>query len=217
MSYPSRRTIRMPDFNYSHPGAYFVTICTCDRQCWFGNIADGAMRLNEWGEIVRNSWDELPDHFPNVELDQFVVMPNHVHGIIVLEAGNNADRGINMPTVPITNGHVVVGAQFIAPDDHASSTHAGAINRAPTIGNVVRNFKARCTHAINLLRHAPGHALWQRNYYEHVIRDDGDLAAIRMYIAANPARWTADENYPGCATTQSGNRQNPLGFTEFLR
>lgn len=175
----SRRSIRLPDFDYTRPGAYFVTICAHDRACLFGEIVDGEMRLNRWGEVVQQTWDAVPGHFSNVALDQFVIMPNHVHGIIVL---NDDDR---------------VGAQFIAPGNIMSTANSGAINRAPTIGNIVRCFKARCTYVINLLRHTPTPPVWQRNYYEHVIRNDHDLTTIRDYIAGNPARWTDDENHPG--------------------
>jgi putative transposase len=161
-----------------------VTICVWKKENMFGEIYDGEMRLNEYGDIVTKCWDGLPNHYQHLQLDEFIVMPNHVHGIVVL-----------------TN----VGAQFIAPVRNATAenqgtSNQGAINRAPTknngmntVGEIVRAFKARCTHAVNSLRNMPGVPLWQRNYYEHVIRDEPELHAIREYIRYNPLKWEEDE------------------------
>jgi putative transposase len=183
-----RRSIRLTGYDYSQTGAYFVTICTQNRECLFGDIVDGEMGLNDAGCIVKQCWDNIPAHFSHVELDEFIVMPNHVHGIIV-----------------------IVGAQFIAPcgtitpsnhnatnnDKNHGAMKQGAINRAPTIGEIVRVFKARCTHAINQTHNTPGHPVWQRNYYEHIIRDDEEINRIREYIIENPAKWTKDNDNPG--------------------
>jgi REP element-mobilizing transposase RayT len=205
-----RCSIRLRDYEYSRAGAYFVTICAWQRECLFGEAVPGELRLNRAGEIVRECWDALPDHFPNVELDEFIVMPNHIHGIIVLTDGGNP-----------------VGARFIAPNPAAPNPAApnpaapnpaapnpaapnpaapnpapmdceiqGAMNRAPTVGDIVRSLKARCTHAINQSRHTPGAPVWQRNYYERVIRNEREMADIRQYIANNPVKWAEDENHP---------------------
>ena len=128
------------------------------------------MRLNNVGHAVQDVWDALPVHFPDVELDAFVVMPNHIHGIIVLND---------------------VGARSIAPDNKQ-----GAINCTPTLGEIVRAFKARCTHGINQLRSTQGMPVWQRNFYEHVIRDESSLQEIREYIVNNPAQWAFDRENP---------------------
>jgi putative transposase len=150
----------------------------------FGGIYNDEMRLNEAGCMAQRIWNELPVKYSGVEIDEFIVMPNHLHGIIVL-----------------TN----VGAQFIAPvrkaiTENQGTLNQGAINRAPTknngmntVGEIVRAFKARCTHAVNSLRNMPGVPLWQRNYYEHVIRDEPELHAIREYIRYNPLKWEEDE------------------------
>jgi REP element-mobilizing transposase RayT len=176
------------DYDYSRAGAYFVTICAWQRECLFGEILDGAARLNDMGRMVLECWGAIPDHFPHVELDAFVIMPNHIHGIVV----------INDP----------VGAQFIAPEQfiapqmvkpnpgHEGAMNQGAMNRAPTLGAIVRAFKARCTHTLNQSRNNPGTPVWQRNYYERVIRDEGEMDGIRQYIAGNPAKWEEDENHP---------------------
>jgi len=179
MSVPVRRATRLPGFDYTTPGAYFVTVCAHDRACLFGDVVDGVMRVNDYGEIVQQTWDALPAHFPHVALDQFVIMPNHAHGIIVL------------------NDNDAVGAAFRRPHNRVLHHHPGGGTpplRRPSLGHVVGYFKYQSTKRINLLRHAPAQPVWQRNYYEHVIRNDADLAAIRDYIAGNPARWADDDH-----------------------
>ena len=165
-----RRSIRLKGYDYAGPGAYFVTICTQDRACFFGAVADGEMQLNNSGQIAKAAWDELPARFPSVRLDAFIVMPNHVHGIIM------------------------VGAQFIAPSDGFGATNQGVMNHAPTLGEIVRAYKAASTR---LIRQAgtPDFA-WQRNYYEHVVRDEESLNRIRQYILDNPERWEFDHENP---------------------
>jgi len=170
-----RRSIRLRGYDYSQAGAYFVTIVTRNRECLFGEVVEDLMRLNDAGRMVAQCWHELAAHFPHLELDEFVVMPNHVHGIIT------------------------VGAQFIAPDDHGAinpgAINPGAMNRAPTgLGEIVRSFKAVATRRI---RQAGVLAFaWQRNYYEHIIRDEASLNRIREYIANNPLQWALDRENP---------------------
>ncbi len=187
MPVPSRRPIRLSNFDDSTPGAYFVTICTHERECLFGDVVDEVVRLNGLGEVVQQTWDALPDHFAHVESDQFVIMPNHVHGVVVLMD--------DFPGVGATHASPVVGVP-----GPARATHASPLRNGPkpnSIGTIVGSFKSAVTKHINHLRLTLGHPVWQRNYYEHVIRDDRDLAAIRDYIAGNPARWLVDEHYPG--------------------
>jgi len=165
-----RRSRRLKGYDYSQSGAYFITICTHNRECTFGHILDGEMGLNDAGRIVAEEWMKSADIRNEIELDAFVVMPNHVHGIIVIDCRGTARRA---PTY-----------------ERFGKPAAGSI---PTI---VRAFKSACTKRINELRGAPGAKLWQRNYYEHVIRDESDLNRIRQYILDNPARWAEDENNP---------------------
>ena len=176
-----RTSIRLKDYDYSQAGAYFVTVCAWKKEYLFGEIKNGEMRLNECGETVAKCWDAMPDHFHHVELDEFVIMPNHIHAIIV-----------------------IVGAQFIAPVRNAATENQGAINHAPTVGEILRAFKARCTHAINHIRKAPGVPVWQRNYYEHIIRNEPELHAIREYIRQNPLKWDIDEENPQCEKDRAG-------------
>jgi len=126
------------------------------------------MRMNDYGRIVAEAWRDLGRRFKHIELDEFVVMPNHVHGII----------------------HV--GAPFMAPSD-PGMVNQGAINRAPTLGGVVRTFKAVASRAI---RRDGADFQWQRNYYEHIVRSENELARIREYIANNPAQWALDRENP---------------------
>lgn len=173
-----RRSIRLKGFDYGQPGAYFVTICAQNRECHFGAVADGQIRLNEAGQIIQAAWGELPSRFSNIAVDAFVVMPNHIHGI------------------------VLVGAQFIAPSD-PQGKNLGAMNRAPTLGEMVRSFKATSTRLIRGTGNA--NFAWQRNYYEHVIRDEDSLERIRNYITENPTRWDMDRENPLATTPEPEN------------
>uniref|UniRef100_A0A7C4RTW2 Transposase n=1 Tax=Desulfatirhabdium butyrativorans TaxID=340467 RepID=A0A7C4RTW2_9BACT len=165
-----RRSIRLAGYDYSRAGAYFITVCTHDRICLFGDIMDGEMRLNDIGRIVHDEWLHTADIRPNVELDAFVVMPNHFHGIIVLHGRGTLQRA---PTVE----------QFGKPTSN-------------TIPTIVRLFKSAVTKRINEMRGSPGVPIWQRNYYEHVIRKDESLNRIREYIMTNPIHWDDDEENP---------------------
>ena len=161
-----RRSIRLKDYDYRQAGDYFVTVCTQNRECLFGDVADGEMRLNEAGRMTIKTWIGLADRFPFVELDEFVVMPNHMHGIIL-----------------------IVGAGLALPNK-------GAASSAPTLGDVIRTFKSIAAININRLLERTGRPLWQRNYYEHIIRNEDDLNRIREYITNNPTRWAEDEDNP---------------------
>ena len=171
-----RRSIRLKGYDYAQEGVYFVTVCTQNRACLFGAVADGEMQLNNAGEIAKAAWDDMPARFPSVRLDAFIVMPNHVHGIII------------------------VGAQFIAPSDGFDGTNQGVMNYAPTLGDMVRAYKAASTR---LIRQAGTPAFaWQRTYYEHVVRDEESLSRLRQYILDNPARWAFDHENPAAKTPE---------------
>ena len=180
----------MKGYDYTSAGAYFVTICTQERACLFGDVADGQVRLNDAGKMVERVWSELTGHYPGVELDEFIVMPNHMHGIIVL-----------------------VGAGPRAcPDQMGLHTPTGQPRGvAPTMSlpDVVHRFKTLTTklYADGVHQsHWPPFAgrLWQRNYHEHIIRDEADLARIRRYITDNPARWTEDPDNPQSVAAPRG-------------
>jgi len=163
-----RRSIRLKGYDYTRAGAYFITVVTRDRVCLFGEVVDGEMRLNPFGEIVAESWRWLATQYDYVELDAWVVMPNHLHGIIVITDG----RG-GLQTAPT--------AMQTAP----------AMKRKP-IGRLIGAFKTVSTKRINEHRGTPNAPVWQRNYYERIIRGEESLNRIRQYIADNPLRWHLD-------------------------
>lgn len=166
-----RRSIRLKGYDYSLPGAYFVTCCTHDREALFGEVIDEEMVVNDLGEIVQQAWDDLTTHYRHVGLDAFVVMPNHVHGIVVL----TEEAGAGLKPAP---------------------TEAGGAAKRHGLPEMVRAFKTFAARRINERRGTPGVPVWQRNYYEHVVRDERALNAIRAYIAENPARWAWDRYNP---------------------
>lgn len=171
----TRRSIRLKGYDYTQNGAYFITICTYNRLPMFGEIVEDGMRLNQHGKIVVSCWDEIPQHYPNVELDVFVVMPNHVHGIVII-------------TTPHDKPNLPVEAQYIAPLRGATPN-----NVAPnSLGSIVRSFKGAVTRNINRLPNASNNPIWQRNYYEHIIRNEASLDVIRNYVVNNPAKWAED-------------------------
>jgi len=182
-----RRSIRLKGYNYSQAGAYFITICTQERECLFGQVIEGVMQLNEYGWIVHDEWVRTADVRPNVELDLFVVMPNHLHIIVVIHS-HDCGRGV---------------LQY-APTSCAGTTENQTSRlRSPsqTIGAIVRGFKSASTKRINELRKTPGAAVWQRNYFEHIIRDEESLHHIRQYIVENPLRWHLDRENPNAIGT----------------
>ena len=180
-----RRSIRLQGYDYAQAGAYFVTICIKNRECLFGEIVNGQMILNDAGRTIEAIWEGLPNRFPFIEQDQFGVMPNHVHGIIVL-TGRRPIQG-DQP-------HPALG-------DHQDRPYALHGTLPGTIGRVVQAFKSLTTNeyiaGIRCHEWQPfASRLWQRNYYEHIIRDEDSLNRIREYIATNPFRWELDRENP---------------------
>lgn len=174
-----RRSIRLKDYDYAQPGAYFITICTHERQCLFGEIVDGVMRLNDGGVITERCWLAIPQHFPHALLDAFVIMPNHVHGIIILN--------------DIMGAKNIVGANNHSPQQQQHQRNDQPHGTSKTIGSIVRGFKIGVTQWFR--QHTEIYTVWQRNYYEHIIRNEMDLHRIRNYIINNPLKWELDENY----------------------
>jgi REP element-mobilizing transposase RayT len=180
-----RRSIRLPGYDYAQAGGYFVTIVTRDRECLFGEVIEGKMRPNEFGCIVQAAWSELPDHYQGVQCDVFVVMPNHVHGIIVL-----VERGA------VEESDVGAGLKPALPNFRPATTPRAGFKPAPTLTQIIRAFKTFSARRINELRTTPGLPVWQRNYYEHVVRGENELNGIREYIANNPVQWEMDRENP---------------------
>jgi putative transposase len=178
----SRRSVRLKSYDYAQAGAYFITLCTHGRACLFGEITNGAMHLNEWGEIVRDEWEKSSAIRVEIELDAFVIMPNHLHGIVCIVDPNtiNGDRA--------NRSFPDVGANGRSP---LSRKNMGS----KTLSSFVAGYKSAVTKRINECRQTPGVSVWQRNYYEHIIRNEAQWNRICEYIALNPTRWLEDENY----------------------
>ncbi len=181
----------MKNFDYSQNGAYFITICTHGRKCLFGNVGAGSkpalntqqpkdlshskpaniksplMHQNEMGQLVEYTWNDLTNHINGIELDEFIVMPNHVHGIVVIDRVEQKRAGLE-PALTKNHG----------------------------LPEIVRQFKTFSARRINALRKTPGVPLWQRNYYEHIVRNEEDYLRIAEYIINNPLTWGSDENNP---------------------
>jgi REP element-mobilizing transposase RayT len=182
LTQPVRRSIRLPGFDYSSANWYYVTICTKQHEQLFGDVVDGDpvdgdivgagrdppaptnkspyISLNNCGKIVMNVWNSLPQHH-SVTLDAFQIMPNHMHGIIVIN-------------------------------------HTGGSRPAPTLATIIGMFKSQCTKNIRQIPGNQNKVVWQRNYYEHIIRDAGELTHVRQYIRDNPKNWKNDKLFLYC-------------------
>jgi REP element-mobilizing transposase RayT len=186
-----RRSIRLQGYDYSQAGAYYVTVVTQLRECSFGEIINGEMQSNDAGKMIRAVWESMPQRFPTIELGAFIVMPNHFHGIVVV--------------------HENVGAGLVPAHDDTPSTQdvpnwattrvAPTNNSRPTMGEIIGAFKSITTHEYVKGEDELGwpqfyKRLWQRNYYEHIIRDADEWNRIHLYIASNPSAWDADEENP---------------------
>jgi len=185
-----RRSIRLKGYDYAQVGAYFVTLCVQGRECVLGDVVDGHMMLNDAGQRADQFWPAVADHFADVEIDTWVTMPNHVHAIIVIGRGV-----VSTPTVSTPNNEEMGEEK----GGETPPLHGGGgrgVVSTPTLGQIVAYFKYQTTKSINQMREMPGARFWQRNYWEHVIRDETDLNRIRRYIQTNPLRWVDDQLHP---------------------
>jgi len=238
-----RRSIRLKGYDYSQAGWYFVTICCHGRACLFGDVINNKMVLNEYGQIANNEWMKTPDIRPNVELGEFIIMPNHVHGIIRLlcrgelhsplhngvSTNNNIELHSPLHNGVSTNNNIELHSplhngvstnnniELHSPLHNGVSTNNNIELHSPlhngvstnnningecdsplqgpsnTIGAIIRGYKSSVTKQLNLLN--IGCAVWQRNYYEHIIRNEQSYQNISKYIINNPAKWSEDKFY----------------------
>ncbi len=170
-----RRSIRLKGYDYSSAGAYFVTVCTENRECLFGQALGEEIRISEMGVIGQAEWIRTPEIRNSVLIDEFILMPNHLHGILFLREWDDVGAHCNVPLLPDT-------PQI---EQFGKST----VNSIPTI---IKLFKSTVTKQINELRGTPGQSVWRRNYFERVIRDEDELNGIRDYIIYNPLKWVDD-------------------------
>ena len=180
-----RRSIRLHEYDYSSPGAYFITICAHNRSCLFGEVRDGRMHRNHCGELVQEEWFRSARIRKEIRLDAWMVMPNHVHGIVIIEpAGAHG----HVPLQPVQDGH----APRRIPQ-----------RRPRSLATFVGGFKGAVNIRINEMRRTPGAPVWQENYYEHIIRNEDEMNRVREYILTNPLRWTFDREHPERQPTDS--------------
>ncbi len=164
----NRKSLRLPNCDYTQTGAFFITMITKNRECLFGSVFQSEIRLSPLGNIVNDVWQSIPLHFPQATVNHFVIMPNHIHGIISMAGARH---------MPQQNFE-----QFGKPV-------SGSI---PTI---IRSFKSEVTRRFNILRNSPGGKVWQRNFYERVIRDEEEFQKLSDYILANPLNWHEDQHF----------------------
>lgn len=188
-----RRSVRLAGYDYSQAGAYFVTIVARGRECLFGDVVGAEMRVNEYGEIARACWLATITHFPDIELDEFIVMPNHIHGIIAIVGATHASPSSRTDASHTDNNVKTPWATHASPLPPRLSPH-GPSRRS--VGAIVGSYKSAVTRRVNALRGISGAAVWQRNYHDRIIRDDDELNRTREYIEINPARWAEDEENP---------------------
>jgi len=171
-------TARLKGWDYSAAGCYFVTICTGERECSLGEMVDGSMRLSPVGEIARTFWQEIPAHVQGVELDEFVVMPNHVHGIVAIR-----DTGRDVACYGST---CYVSTCYV-------STMARISPRTGSLGAIIRSYKSAVT---NWCRKNDHDFAWQSRFHDEIIRDEHSLEKVREYIRNNPLQWELDQENP---------------------
>ena len=181
-----RCSIRVRGYDYSQAGAYFLTLCTHERACFFGKFLDGKMALNDAGRMVESCWQNIPDHFPHANLDEFIIMPNHIHGIIALTDmdGTNCYRRGEKCFAPTTTTTITT----------TTTPHIQPKGTSKTIGSIVRGLKIGVTKWMR--QNTAIRDVWQSNYWERIIRNEDEMNRIRQYILDNPAQWDMDRNNP---------------------
>ena len=172
-----RRSIRLRDYNYSSAGAYFLTLCAYNREMLFGEMSEGEMTLHCAGRIVADEWRRSAKVRAEIELDEWIVMPNHLHGIVIITGGGLGMRRGDRPVAPTGP-------------------------KPKSIGALIAGFKSATTKRINAMRGTPGSLVWQRGYYDHVVRGEAPLKRIRQYIRENPLRWDEDPENPVVRTSK---------------
>jgi putative transposase len=187
-SFGHRRSVRLRGYDYGWQGYYAVTICSQSRQCLFGTIEKGKVLLSDAGKIIEKIWNETPHVRREIRLDAFVIMPNHIHGIVQIKREDGEEEHtsdwMNESEGRTSRAPLPIEGRAYGSRDRQS------------VSTFVAGFKATTTHQINLLRGSRGFRLWQRSFHEHIIRDEADLCNHREYIMNNPMNWERDQNNP---------------------
>ncbi len=182
-----RKSIRLQEYDYSKPNAYFITICTYNKECIFGAIINGEMQLNEYGKIVADEWLKTPTIRQYVLLDKYIIMPNHFHGIIII-TDNRRD------TVPVSSRATVEVAESRVSRDPPFEQFGRPVSHS--IPTIIRSFKAATTKQIHEIQKTHRQTVWQPRFYEHIIRNPHELDQTREYIIYNPLKWALDSENP---------------------
>ena len=185
---PIRNAVRLPDYDYSAPGEYFVTVCCQNRAKIFGEVIDGEITLNEYGDIAKKCWLDLPNHYSNIELDVYMIMPDHFHAIISILPLFDDRSGLRPDPTNIIAAESTVG-------EGLRPSRRGMEDKRHGLSEFIRAFKSFSARRINEQRNTPGIKLWQRSFYDHIIRTDADLATLRDYILHNPLGLDTVEDY----------------------
>jgi len=181
MERPQRKALRLEGYDYSQEGAYFVTICTYERVHLFGDIVNGGMQLSDVGKIAYDLWTTIPDHHPHIVLDAYVVMPNHMHGILFIVDQPNKQRS-NVGTMRASSAATL-------PQMHSKGAHSGSL------GAVIGSYKSAVVRSVNKQIGLLAPMIWQSRFHDHIIRNDENLNYIREYVYTNPSRWSEDTFY----------------------
>lgn len=187
----NRRSIRWKRYDYTSAGFYYLTLCAEGRECIFGEVRDATVVHSEAGDLVRSCWEQIPAHFPRVELDTWILMPNHLHGLLLLHPeGVGAQHAAPSRTSPSPPRFVNSGTFRPRSAPPRVKVEPGSFSA------IVRSFKSASSLAVNRLRQVTGVSIWQRNLHDHVVRDEVELERIRQYIKDNPSRWNEDPENP---------------------
>lgn len=189
---------RLKNYDYSSDGAYFITICTKNRQHFFGEIIDNRLTDKKQAGIIQQCWFDLPNHYPNCILDKFIVMPNHVHGLIFID---NRMNGVKRDDIKnkfdVINTPVETGLKPVSTINGNTIKNNQCNNQYPkrySLSEIIRGFKTFTAREINKMQNTPGQPLWQPRFYDHVVRNECTLNRIRRYIVNNPIKWQRDRN-----------------------
>jgi len=197
------KSTRLKEFDYSSDGVYFITICTKNREYYFGEIVADTMKYTKIGAMAKKYWQQIPRHFPSVRLDEFIVMPNHVHGIIMINKNNTVEtrhgnKNVNKNNndwvetrhgASLRNGYYVNSRKL----HHGASLQGNKFGKLKnnSLQSIINHYKGSVTHWANMNNIQ---FVWQPRYYDHIIRNEYELNRIRQYIIENPFKWEIDRN-----------------------
>jgi REP element-mobilizing transposase RayT len=193
--YHNRKSNRLPDYDYSKSGAYFITICVAFNKCLLGNIVEGRMVLNEFCKIAQDYLNGIPEKYTQAKIHEHVVMPNHIHAIIVIK------NVMAIHESPDFNEGLSVGAIHESPLQTNTYDRERAIRESPLtidqrrkmlMSKIIGWYKMNTAKHINIAMQAQGQSFWQRNYHDHIIRNQTSYQTIADYIKSNPVNWKKD-------------------------